>query len=162
MKRRMQEMLQSDRSFPMLAIMKGKLGLAIIAATVLSGVAFVPGARANEKMSAFQTALSSTTLSGEDIVQAIDSSSQLGAENQISELALQMAAVSHQEAANGGDLSSIFPPTPIDSSVSETPAVFPSGLESPTSIQPAPEPSTFILCGLPLGLIALNRLNKRQ
>ncbi|HEV2328840.1 MAG TPA: hypothetical protein VGY56_08655 [Verrucomicrobiae bacterium] len=113
-------------------------------------------------MSALQTALSSTTVSGEDIAQPIDSSSPLSAENQISELALQIAAASHQEAANGGTLSSIFPPTPIDSSVSEAPPVFPSGLESPTSTQPAPEPSTFILSGLSLGLIAILRLSRTE
>lgn len=144
----------------MLTHMNGKLGLAIIAVMVLSGIALVPGARADEKMSALQTALSSTTVSGEDIAQPIDSSSPFSAENQISELALQMAAVSHQEAANGGDLSSIFPATPIDSSVSEVPPILQSGLESPASTQPAPEPSTFILGGLSLGLITLLRLSR--
>lgn len=153
------EMLQCHKLFLKLALMRGKFGLAIIAAMLLSGIAFVPGARADEKMSALQTALSSTTVSGEDIAQPIDTSS-LSAENQISELALQMAAASHQEAANGGNLSSIFPPTPIDSSVSEAPSVFPSGLESPTSIQQTPEPSTFMLGGLSLGLIAVLRLSQ--
>ena len=159
--KRTRKILQSDRLFFTLVLMKAKWGLAIIMIAVLSSVAFVPSARADGKMSALQTALSETTLSGY-VSSATYSPSPFSAENQISELALQMAAVSHQEAANGGDLSSIFPPTQIDSTVSEAPPVFQSSLESPTSTQPAPEPSTYILCGLPLGLIALNRLNKRQ
>jgi len=66
------KLLQTNGLSPTLFPMRKKLGLAIIAAIAFFATVCVPSARADEKLTPDQTALSPTTLSGGDIPNPID------------------------------------------------------------------------------------------
>jgi hypothetical protein len=142
---------QTNVLCPTLLGMRERLGLAIIAAIIFSAIICVPNARAQGKMSQDNTALSNTTISGGDILTLMDSS-------------VFAPPVPEPSTLGQFGLPTLSPLNIPDNSygvIAVQPLLpesdlFPPSGTSAFDLQPVPEPSTFTLGGLAIGLIAVS------
>jgi hypothetical protein len=144
------KLLQTNVLCPTLLGMRERLGLVIIAAIIFSAIICVPNARAQGKMSQDNTALSNTTISGGDIPPLMDSSdsSSIFAPSTIGQFGSPTLSPLNIPDNSYGVIA-VQPLLPESD-------LFPPSGTSAFDLQPVPEPSTFTLGGLALGLIVVS------